>query len=702
MTHFRTPLVVAALLVLSACGGGGGSAALPSTGGSQATQNTAPANMVITIPPLSQQNKHFRPNYISAATQSMTVGLVSGGSTTPLATVNLTTGSSNCTTPSGGGLQCTVTVNAPYGTDTFAVATYPQTNGAGTALSIGEVQVTITKGGTTPTVSLDLNGVPVAVALVLGQSELPVGNAGSTAVIVQATDASGNLIIGPGLFSTPISLAVTGDTYHTLSLSGSSVTSPGQVVTLDYNGGTNVGSTITPSGSGMTGTPVSFNATGAVLNLFQYLDTVNDVTLEPYDAAALSNGNAAIATEVNADEEEMDGVAIASTTGIKSIYVGDTGDYYNPPESGETIPGLTVVHGMSTSVNVDELDTYDDIAASGTTVYYSGSTQTESAPSCTDEQELDTGTLGVLNSAAGTTTEYILQGYPGPMHVDSSGNVWFIEYTGYCGESAVISSEYAIGKFNGSTVTETPFSSVSGLPPLDEVVDMSISPDGSTMYIADSDYEGVYKVSTGSFALTSSVALSLTTDVRTVATGSDGTTAWFANNEYDSHYPYGYVPGTKAFSTANMTETNFPITYFEGSTMAYADGSFWVGSSNSSGPGLGRLSGLPGSNPVAGYYPPPADEDESVDIQGVGGGNGYVWFVDSCQGVIYSLEYGAPSSGTMTYTERRVGTLTYRPRSMMHPRPGHHQQRKTPRSNNGGAPISHRGSGPTVSDPTKP
>jgi hypothetical protein len=311
MTHFRTPLVVAALLVLSACGGGGGSAALPSTGGSQATQNTAPANMVITIPPLSQQNKHFRPNYISAATQSMTVGLVSGGSTTPLATVNLTTGSSNCTTPSGGGLQCTVTVNAPYGTDTFAVATYPQTNGAGTALSIGEVQVTITKGGTTPTVSLDLNGVPVAVALVLGQSELPVGNAGSTAVIVQATDASGNLIIGPGLFSTPISLAVTGDTYHTLSLSGSSVTSPGQVVTLDYNGGTNVGSTITPSGSGMTGTPVSFNATGAVLNLFQYLDTVNDVTLEPYDAAALSNGNAAIATEVNADEEEMDGVAIA-------------------------------------------------------------------------------------------------------------------------------------------------------------------------------------------------------------------------------------------------------------------------------------------------------------------------------------------------------------------------------------------------------
>ena len=85
MTHFRTPLVVAALLVLSACGGGGGSAALPSTGGSQATQNTAPANMVITIPPLSQQNKHFRPNYISAATQSMTVGLVSGGSTTPTA-----------------------------------------------------------------------------------------------------------------------------------------------------------------------------------------------------------------------------------------------------------------------------------------------------------------------------------------------------------------------------------------------------------------------------------------------------------------------------------------------------------------------------------------------------------------------------------------------------------------------------------------
>ncbi len=706
MMYFRTPLALAALAaLLSACGGGGGSSSpIPSTGGSgSSTQpaQTAPAKMVINIPAPSQQNTHFRPNYISAATQSMTVGLVSGSSTTSLVTVNLTQSSPNCTVPAGGGLQCTATVQAPFGTDNFAVSTYSGLNGTGNVLSTGQIQATLTSGGTEPTVQVSLNGVPASVSLVLGTATLPVGYAGSTSVIVQAQDASGNLIIGPGLFSTPITLAISGDTYGTLALSTTQVTSPGQVATLTYNGGTNVGATIKPNFAGPGSTSgATFNATGAVLNFFQYDDVANGVTLEPYAVAAMSNGTAAVATDVNEDGPSS-GIAIASPTGVSKIFVGDTSDYYIPPESGETLPGVTVVHGMSTSLNVESLDAYDDVAASGTTVYYSGST---SGSPCGEEETVYTGTFGVLNSAAGTTTEYPLQGYPGPMHVDNSGNVWFIEYSGQCGESSLISSEYAIGKFNGSTVTETPFASISGLPELDEVQDMSMSPDGSTMYIVDNDYEGVYKVSTASMAVTASVDLSsaLTYDVRTVATAPDGTTAWFADSEAGNDYPYGYVPGAQTFTNAHLVEAAFPVAGFKTSTMTYADGSFWAGSNNTSSPGVGRLSGLSTSSPVAGYFPPAADDDESIEILGIGGGNGYVWFVDSCQGTIYSLQYGVPSSGTMTYIERRTGSIAFRPRSMMHARPGHHQQQRTRRSIRVGAPASTRGPGPTVPVPAKP
>ncbi len=192
MVHFRRPLALAALAaLLSACGGGGGgSSPIPSAGGgaapAQPAQKTGPANMVIFIPPPSKQNTHFRPNYISAGTQSMTVGLVSGTTTSPLATINLTQSSPNCTVPAGGGLQCTATVQAPFGTDTFSVSTYSLQNGTGNLLSTGQIQETLQFGGTEPTVDVSLNGVPSTVSLVLGTSTLPVGYAGSTSVIVQA------------------------------------------------------------------------------------------------------------------------------------------------------------------------------------------------------------------------------------------------------------------------------------------------------------------------------------------------------------------------------------------------------------------------------------------------------------------------------------------------------------------------------------
>lgn len=685
-----TAAATAALaLGLSACGGGGGSSAIPSIGGSgssptQPAQKTGPANLTITIPPPSQQNTHFRPGYISAATQSMTVGLVSGTTITSLATVNLTQSSPNCTVPSGGGLQCTTTVQAPFGSDTFAISTYSGLNGTGSVLSTGQVLATLTAGGTEPTVAISLNGVPATVALVLGTATLPVGYAGSTSVIVQAQDASGNLIIGPGLFSTPIDLAISGDTYSTLSLSSSSVTAPGQVVTLSYNGGTNVGSTITPSGSGLTSaTAVTFNATGAVLTMYQYLNAATGLYIEPYSIAAFPNQTAAVLAYVDYTDCDCDpyGIAVANTSTLTNIFVGDTTDPFVAPSSEPTDPGTTVVHGMSLNL---ESDFADNIAAgpNGTT-YYGGDVSTESDPNngCYDNSET-TGTLGVLNTTAGTTTEHVLKGSIGPMKVDSAGDVWWIEQTGSCynGETTTYllgSDEYAIGELpaGSSTPTEKPFSA-AGLSGLSDVEDVAISPDGTQLFIATYN-TGIAKIATATLTAPTIITPSLSEWPYTIATAPNYTTMWFSDSEGQGDtYFYGYVPGS-SFAQGSVAEVTFPIEDFKSYSMTYADQSFWV--AGESGGGIGRVSGLLATTPAplnAFYQIPPAEDEQYLGSISAAGG--VVWSADECQGIINLLQYGVPSSGTVTYSRTRTfGSFRNRSRLPMHHRSGHFIRHRT-------------------------
>jgi hypothetical protein len=710
MVHFRTPLAIAALAaLLSACGGGGGgSSPIPANGSgsqpAQPAQKTGPANMTIYIPLPSQQNKHFRPNYISAATQSMTVGLVNGTTTTNLATVNLTQSSPNCMVPSSGGLQCTTTVQAPFGTDTFAVSTYSATNGGGSVLSTGEVQATLTAGGTTPTVQLSLNGVPASVSLALGTATLPVGTAGSTAVIVQALDASNNLIIGPGIFATPISLAVSGDTYSTLALSANSVTSPGQVVTLSYNGGTNIGSTITPSASGLTSaTGATFAGSGGSLTLYQYYNSGLSAALWfPEDiAAGPASGTAAAVFDLEDDDCcGYETVATLSPAGVQQMFIGDTTDPFNPgnatpsfwPESG-SIPGMTLVHGMSNEIETEEFSGYDDIAyGSNGDIYYSGQFNPENDNTNCEESEEDSGTLGVLNPTAGTTQEYVLKGYPGPIKIDSNGNVWFIEASGTCDESYYYPNGegqgYAIGElpFGSSSVIQTPFSSTA-LSTVGYPCDMALSPNGAQMFVVDCDNNVVYKVATANLSSALSAA---GLDPEAIATAPDGTTAWFSGQATDGSegggdYFYGYVPGTASNFSTGVAQGAFPISGFYSDDMSYADGSFWIAGIQNFG-GIGRLSGLAAGAPVAGYYPMPYTNGEcdcgishraqyndeyGQELSGIFAGNGYVWAADYEEGNIDVFQYGAPSSGTVTYTSRRIGAFRAQHNAKKTP-PGHH------------------------------
>jgi len=679
----RSPFTLAAAVALTfalgACGGGGSS--LPASGIGSVTQPTtptqndnAPAKMVISIPPKSAASSMRNPKYISASTKSMTIGILSNGKTTQVAEADLTPTSPSCAVVSGGATQCTVNFLGAAGSNTFVLTMYDAIGGKGNVLSTGNVNATLT-AGTNTTIAVDLDGVPASLSLVLGVASLPVGAASTTSVTVQANDADGNLIIGPGGFASPITLAITGDTYKTLALSSTTVSSPGQLVTLGYDGGSNVGSTITPSASGVTSaTAATFGASGASLTLFEYFDTVNNIYGQPSAIAASSNGTAAIMLELEGPSYCCsDAIAIASPSGYQKVFAGDTTDPYNLPAAGSvTVPGATIVHGMAQNLESEEFEAYGGVAVNPTSglIYYATVFSTTSAPNCSGQNEYS-GTLGVLNPTAGTATEKILKGIPGSIHVDTTGNVWFLEYSGQCnGTNLLGSDEFAIGELSSSgTLTETPFS-VAGLSAINYPGDMSISPDGSQMYIGADDSTGVYKIATASMSAAVNAAVTNTPDIMTIASAPDGTTAWFSDDEPAENYFYGYIPGSKAFSTTNVSETPFPINTFYSYDMAYADGSFWMAGAEN-GTGIGRLSGLASGTPVSGYYAMPNPSANAgccgsnyagQQLEGISAAGGYVWAADDNYANIDILQYGAPNNGTVTYTStRRIGTQTVAP-----------------------------------------
>ena len=228
MRRFSAAVLLSAL-ALSGCGGGGGSSPLPAGGGGASST----AAFVIHIPggqsPASSAaaGRTGRPAYVSPATQSISIS-VSGESTPVVA--NLTPNSPNCTPASGSTpLTCTVSVPAPVGNDTFTVTLFQQQNAAGTPLSTGSVAAQISANQTTP-VNVVTNGVVASVQLYLANSAPPLGRAATIPVIVDAKDAAGNVIVGPGNYSVTISLSDSDAKYT--SLSTASVSAPSASVTL--------------------------------------------------------------------------------------------------------------------------------------------------------------------------------------------------------------------------------------------------------------------------------------------------------------------------------------------------------------------------------------------------------------------------------------------------------------------------------------
>jgi hypothetical protein len=355
---------------------------------------------------------------------------------------------------------------------------------------------------------------------------------------------------------------------------------------------------------------------------------------------------------------------------MQYVVTGNTTDPYNPGTGEVTFNGGTIVQNMSETLDYNEGYQYNELAAlpNGNVAYpgyFSDEPQLNSPTGLCYEGDLYSGTLGIFNPSTKTTTEYVLHGYPEYIQADSSNDVWFIEDSGECGETEYYNDGYAIGEVSSAGIlNETDFATAniaSGVDGLTESPDpsaMSITPNGSTMYIADYDNEAIIKVALGATPTLTAVATSTNYNVPYdggMATAPDGTTAWFTDESSGDSYLYGYIPGSAAFSSANLAEGPFPIYEFYSYGMAFGDGSFWSASEEYQ-TGIGRLSNVAARAPVAGYYAMPISDDESQELYGISSGGGYVWAVDDYYGYVDALQYGAPSSGTLTYS--RVRQLT--------------------------------------------
>jgi hypothetical protein len=257
-------------MAVVACGGGGGGSAPSSvapgsgaggggsSGGAPASTATGgPATLSLLIPSANAAASATkrRPAYVASNTASVAVfAYPSSATPPPTATtlVNVGPGLPGCTSVSGG-TSCTITVPAIYGSMTFTVKTYDGTLGSGNVLSAATFTQTITPNQAA--IPATLSGVIAATEISVPQFSYPAGGGTFTAT-VNALDANGNVIVGGGTYNQPIYIGMSDPS---VTASPSSVTGPGQPVTITYGASAPSGVTIRAQSAGL-----SANKVGAV------------------------------------------------------------------------------------------------------------------------------------------------------------------------------------------------------------------------------------------------------------------------------------------------------------------------------------------------------------------------------------------------------------------------------------------------------
>jgi hypothetical protein len=409
---YGTALALLALpaLVLSGCGAGSNATVPPtsavtsagtaaSSDSKAARRRTASLELRVKIP-----RRGKRAKYISRSTQSIAVteGTVS------LGVFNTATQSQGCSTASGATF-CTFRIGLiPGPVETLVFTTYDQPNGQGSLLSTGSVTQQIKKG--LNLIAVTLEGVVSKVQLALQSDAPPAGTPATSSLTVMASDADGNIIVGAGNYTQPITLS-TSDTTGTVTLSPASVTGPDQPVTVSYDGRSIESVSIGASSSGVPAANVTGASFAPVPTVIQDVEVPTSMarhrrtahgvkSSEPTAVVAGPDGNiwAAISNSV------FGVVSVVPSSGTATLYSAGTAGATNLPAAA--ITGLA----SDKAGNVWYVD-QTDVGEFSTSAIASGNT------SAVTDYSLGSVTPTTGSLCAGNIGERIIS--------DGAGGMWF-------------------------------------------------------------------------------------------------------------------------------------------------------------------------------------------------------------------------------------------------------------------------------------
>jgi streptogramin lyase len=236
-SSLRALAALASAAILAACGGGhlpAAPAALPSV-----TPSTAPApsgeSSVKWAMSWATNSNVRKSQYLPKTALSASIQVITAPDVTSALPIEYLNAPST-----------SLTFSAPNGLDTFQIKTYDEQNGLGNVLSEANVTQTVTSGSGN-VVSSILNGVIASLQISTG-SPPAAGTQSLGTAYVNALDADGNTIVGPGDYNTPITL--TSSSPH-VTLSTKVLQAPGKQPVFAYDGAPMWSATITASASGV-------------------------------------------------------------------------------------------------------------------------------------------------------------------------------------------------------------------------------------------------------------------------------------------------------------------------------------------------------------------------------------------------------------------------------------------------------------------
>jgi sugar lactone lactonase YvrE len=255
----------------------------------------------------------------------------------------------NCTT------VWTGQIAAPLGSDTFTITLYDAQNAAGNLLSTGSLTQTIAQS-VANAVNVTLNGVVAALAVVLNPTGVQTGLATSVAVTVNALDADGNTIVGPGSYVTaggsPLGTITLSDsdTSGATLLSAFTLAAPASGITLAYNGAAIANPTIGASATGVARGSNVLTLNVATSTVYVANETNNTIT----EYASNANGNIAPTVTIGGSLTSLNSPRAVAVDANGKIYVANTAGNsvteYAANATGNQAPLATIV-GPNTNLD---------------------------------------------------------------------------------------------------------------------------------------------------------------------------------------------------------------------------------------------------------------------------------------------------------------------------------------------------------------